>query len=337
MDIMGGLHTLIIDTLGMAPWVDRVAAGLLKSLAILGFILLNALFLIWLERKVGGHIQNRPGPLHVGWHGALQTIADTFKLLTKEDVIPNTVDRWVFKLAPIVTFAPAMMVFVVIPFGRGFIVRDLNIALIYVSAATSVIVISYLMAGWASNNKWSLLGAMRSAAQLVSYEVPLALSVVAVAMLAGSLSLQSIVEAQRHSVWFILLQPLGFISYFVAALAELNRAPFDLPEAESELVAGFNTEYSGMRWAFFFLAEYAGLVSSSAIAATLYFGGWSGPFLPPVVWWTIKTYAFVFVAMWIRFTLPRIRVDQLMGLSWKVLIPMSIVNLLITGIIVLVR
>src|SRR5690606_24759630 len=235
--------------------------------------------------------------------------------------------------APIVAFAPAFAVFMVIPFGPNLIAQDLNIALIFIAALTSFVVISFLMAGWSSNNKWSLLGAMRASAQLISYEVPLIISVVCVAMLAGSLSLQDIVRAQNETVWYVLVQPLGFIIFLVASLAELNRAPFDLAEAESELVAGYNTEYSGFRWAIFFLSEYANLTSASAIMATLYFGGWIGPaFLPPVVRFLIKLYAFVFLAMWIRRTCPRIRVDQLMGLGWKGLVPLSIVNLAITSI-----
>lgn len=338
MDLFAALRDLIVGA-GLPLWVFNVAVGLVKALIVLGFILVNALFLIWLERKVSGHIQQRLGPMRVGPHGALQTLADALKLIAKEDVIPEGADRRVFVLAPIVAFAPAVAVFAVIPFGPQIIVRDLNIALIYVAAVTSFVVISFLMAGWSSNNKWSLLGAMRAAAQLVSYEIPLVFSIVAVAMLAGSLSLQDIVRAQQqHGLWFIALQPLGFLVYLVASLAELNRAPFDLAEAESELVAGYNTEYSGMRWAIFFLSEYSSLFSASAIASTLYLGGWLGPsFLPPLVWFLLKTYFFVFLAMWIRWTLPRIRVDQLMDVGWKGLVPLSLVNLAITGIYVLVR
>jgi len=190
------------------------------------------------------------------------------------------------------------------------------------------------MAGWSSGNKWSLLGAFRAGAQLISYEVPLILATLAVVMLAGSLSLNDIIGAQQERAWFIVLQPLGFIVYLIAAIAELNRTPFDLPEAESELVAGFNTEYSGFRFAIFFLTEYASLLSSSAIAATLFLGGWSGPLLPPFVWFLLKTYVFVFIAMWIRFTLPRLRVDQLMNLSWKLLLPVALLNVLVTGVFV---
>ncbi|HEY8426390.1 MAG TPA: NADH-quinone oxidoreductase subunit NuoH [Limnochordales bacterium] len=314
-----------------------VLTALLKAAVILAFIALNVLFLIWLERKVSAWIQNRLGPMRTGPWGLLQTLADALKLLLKEDVVPSAADRWVFAIAPIVTFTPAVLIFVVLPFSDRWIVQDLNIGILFVAAMTSMVVPSFLMAGWGSNNKWSVFGALRSAAQLVSYEVPLVLAAVAVVLLAGSLSLNDIVEAQRRSGWFILVQPLGFLVYYIAALAEANRAPFDLIEAESELVAGFNTEYSGIRWAIFFLAEYANLLSGSAIAATLFLGGWSGPWLPPVVWFLLKTYFLIFVAMWIRWTVPRIRVDQLMNLGWKVLLPLALVNLGITGIYVLVR
>ena len=338
MDIFGALNNWIVTGLGLPEWVYLAVAAVLKALVFLLFILLNALFLIWLERKVSGHIQQRLGPMRHGWHGLAQTLWDVLKLIAKEDVVPAGADRRVFALAPIVAFAPALAIFLVIPWGPNLIANDLNIGLIFISAVTGFIVISFIMAGWSSNNKWSLIGAVRTAAQLVSYEIPLVLSIAAVALLAGSLSLQDIVHAQRDGVWFILLQPLGFIVYLVATIAELNRAPFDLAEAESELVAGYQTEYSGMRWAMFFLAEYANLVSASAIMSTLYFGGWDGPaFLPPVVWILLKTYFFIFVAMWIRWSFPRVRVDHLMDLGWKGLVPLSLVNLVITGIYVLVR
>ncbi|WP_324670357.1 NADH-quinone oxidoreductase subunit NuoH [Geochorda subterranea] len=331
------LTTQYFERNGWPLGLLAVLTALLKAAVILVFIALNVLFLIWLERKISAWIQNRLGPMRTGPYGLLQTLADALKLLLKEDVVPSAADRWVFAIAPIVTFTPAVLIFVVLPFSDRWVVQDLNIGILFVAAMTSMVVPSFLMAGWGSNNKWSVFGALRSAAQLVSYEVPLVLAAVAVVLLAGSLSLNDIVEAQRRSGWFILLQPLGFLVYYIAALAEANRAPFDLIEAESELVAGFNTEYSGIRWAIFFLAEYANLLSGSAIAATLYLGGWSGPWLPPVVWFLLKTYLLIFVAMWIRWTVPRIRVDQLMNLGWKVLLPLALVNLGITGIYVLVR
>lgn len=324
----------LFTNLGLPLWLLAILVATVKVALILGFILLNVLFLIWLERKLGGHIQNRLGPIYTGPFGLLQTLADALKVLVKEDIIPAAADRWVFMIAPLVAFVPAVMIWLVVPFAPGVQARDLNIGILYVAAMTSFSVPALLMAGWSSGNKWSLLGAFRAGAQLISYEVPLILSTLAVVMLAGSLSLSDIIGAQQERAWFIFLQPLGFIVYLIAAIAELNRTPFDLPEAESELVAGFNTEYSGFRFAIFFLTEYASLLSSSAIAATLFLGGWSGPFLPPFVWFLLKTYVFVFIAMWIRFTLPRLRVDQLMNLSWKLLLPVALLNVLVTGVFV---
>lgn len=321
----------------MPSWAFSILAGVLKAALIITFIVVNALILIWMERKVAGRMQNRPGPNRLGPFGLLQTAADGLKLLTKEDIIPARADKVLFILAPIAMFAPAVALWVVMPFGPGLVVQDINIGLIYISAITSLTTLALLMAGWGSNNKWSILGAMRSAAQLVTYEVPLILAIVGVAMLAGSLRLGDIIAAQQQNAWFVFLQPIGFLVFLVASLAELNRAPFDMPEAESELVAGFNTEYSGMRWAIFFLAEYANLLATGGIVATLYFGGWSGPLFPPFVWFVIKAYAFVFLAMWLRWTLPRIRIDHLMSLGWYVLIPLAVVNLGLTGLYVLWR
>lgn len=324
---------------GVHPSLANVVIGLLKGVLIVTFLAVSALVLVLMERKVAGRIQNRPGPNRLGPGGMFQTFADAIKLVSKEDVIPAGADKAVYILAPLVIMAASTALWVVIPFGPDTIVQDLNIGLIYIAAVTGINVLAFLMAGWSSNNKWSLLGSMRSAAQLVSYEVALVLALVAVGMMAGSLRMSDIVAAQQGGIrnWFVFPQILGFVVFFIAGLAEANRAPFDLPEAESELVAGYNTEYSGFRWAVFFLAEYANLIVFSALTATFFLGGPTGPLLPPIVWFFVKTYAVIFVAMWIRWTLPRMRVDHLMNLGWYVLIPLALINLGWTGLYVLWR
>lgn len=322
---------------------------LVAAVVILFFILFVVLYLIYGLRKIMGWIQARIGPNRVGPYGLAQTIADAIKLLSKEDIIPALADKWPFAIAPIVVFVPAYMVYVVIPFGKGngWVAQDLSIGILYVVAVLSIPILGIIMAGWASNNKWSLLGAFRAAAQIVSYEVPLVLAMVPPVMLAGTMSLQGIVHAQQGTwlgifpKWFIATQIIGFLIYMTAALAETNLIPFDIMEAESELVAGFNTEYSGMKFALFFLAEFAGLFTISAIAATLFFGGWlpihpAFGFIPPVVWFLVKTGVGIFILMWIRSTLPRVRVDQLMGLGWKVLIPVALINIAWTGVVILI-
>jgi len=306
--------------------------ALIAGIAALAFIAGSAMFLIWWERKVSAHIQSRLGPMRVGWHGALQSIADAVKLLLKEDIRPAGADKLIWWLAPFFAVVPSVMVFVVVPFGGRLIVKDLNVGILYIMAISSVGVLGIFMAGWGSNNKYSLLGGMRSAAQIISYEIPLILSMIVVAMHANTLSMQKIVLAQA-GCWYILYPnlALAFIIYMISATAEVNRVPFDIPEAESELVAGFHTEYSGMKFAMFFVGEYTNVFLISAIAATLFLGGWQGPVLPPIVWFLGKTYAIVTVLMWVRWTFPRVRVDQLMGFAWKVLTPVSLVNLAFTG------
>ncbi|MDO8526007.1 MAG: NADH-quinone oxidoreductase subunit NuoH [Candidatus Omnitrophota bacterium] len=303
---------------------------------VLGFIAVSAMFLIWLERKVSAHIQSRFGPMRVGWHGVLQSIADTVKLLLKEDIRPARADKLIWWLAPFFAVVPSVMVFVAIPFGRTLIPRDLNIGILYIMAISSICVIGVFMAGWGSNNKYSLLGGMRAGAQIISYEIPLVLSIIAVAMRADSFSMQKIVSSQG-ACWNIFHPDMMLVClvYMISATAEVNRTPFDIPEAESELVAGFHTEYSGMKFAMFFLGEYTNLFIIAAIATTLFFGGWHGPILPPVVWFLIKTYALVFVWMWVRWTFARVRVDQLMAFAWKVLTPVALVNLAIVGWVLL--
>jgi NADH-quinone oxidoreductase subunit H len=337
MLISGGTFILaIIVSLASEFFLRSVTSLLLAFLILLtiiliGLIIVDAIILVWLERKVAGFIQERPGPNRLGPAGFFQTIADTFKLLGKEDVIPRSADRWVFRLAAPLVFVPAIMLYAVIPFGKDMVPVDLNVGLFYCFSIASLGTMSFLMAGWGSHNKYSLLGGMRTVAQMISYEIPLLLSVLGVVMIVGSLNLSDIVAAQKN-VWFIIIQPVAFVIYLIAATAELNRGPFDLPEGEQELVAGVYTEFSGMRWALFFLAEYTNMVATAAIAVTLFFGGWHGPWLPSWMWFFLKVYLIIFFFMVIKWTYPRIRVDHLMHFGWKFLIPLSLANLLLTGV-----
>lgn len=317
----------------------HILVMIFAAAVILAVISVSVLFLVWWERKISAHIQDRLGPMRTGSHGWLQTLADGIKLLQKEDIVPNVADKKVYFWAPVVCFVTAYMAYIVIPFGKGLVARDLNIGILYIVAITSFTVISLLMAGWASNNKYALLGGMRSAAQIVSYEVPLTLSLMGAVMLAGSLSMVDIVKAQGPYFWhwFWLPQILGLGIYFVSATAEANRTPFDLPEAEQELVAGFNVEYSGMKFAMFFLAEFANMFTVSAIATTLFLGGWQPPipalsFIPSWIWFFGKAFFMVFILMWFRWTYPRLRVDQLMDFAWKFLLPLAFINLILTGL-----
>lgn len=305
---------------------------IMRTLPMVGFIAVSAMFLVWWERKVSAMIQNRMGPMIVGWHGSLQSVADMLKLLLKENIVPSGADKLVWWLAPFFVTVPSIAVFVTIPFGKDMIVHDLNVGVLFITSITSVCVLGIFMAGWGSNNKYSLLGGMRSAAQIISYEVPLLLSIVLVVMETGTLSMQEIVHAQSNG-WFILKPhlALAFLIYLISATAEVNRVPFDIPEAESELGAGYHTEYSGMKFAMFFVSEYTNFFIISAVAATLFLGGWQGPWLPSPVWFLIKAYGIVFLLMWVRWTLPRVRMDQMMSFAWKVLTPIALLNLLISG------
>lgn len=312
-----------------------------------------ALFAVWFERKVSAHMQDRLGPMRVGgWHGWAQTIADILKLIQKEDIIPVAADKFLFSLAPYVVFTGSYAAFAAIPFSAAYVGSDINIGLFYVLSVSSIVVVGLLMAGWASNNKWSLFGAMRSAAQIVSYEIPVALSLLTIVMITGTFDMQAINQAQSGWFWnwyafrpeFYGLPLVACLIYFVASLAETNRTPFDIPEAESELVAGYHTEYGGMKFALFFLAEYANMFAVSAIAATMFLGGWNSPFGETLSgpWWGLfwflaKGMGFIFIQMWLRWTLPRLRVDQLMYVGWKVLIPFSFVIMIGVGLIVMVR
>ena len=306
------------------------------ALGVLGTVFLVAqlpIFLIWFERKVAAHAQDRLGPMRVGWHGVLQSFADGIKLLFKEDIIAEGIDRPLFGIAPVLVVMGAFAAFAVVPWGNGLVISDLNIGLLYIVAITSLGAIGILMAGWASNNKYSLYGGMRSAAQLVAYEIPTALVILVMVIQVGSLSLQDVIAAQSDGLWgpnrwFVTrmygLNLVAFVVFFICGLAETNRNPFDIPEAESELVAGFHTEYSGMRFAFFFLAEYGAMWLVAGVAAILFLGGWVGPYFSGPLVFFLKTLLLVFVQMWLRWTLPRLRVDQLLALCWKYLIPITL-------------
>ncbi|MCP4569650.1 MAG: NADH-quinone oxidoreductase subunit NuoH [FCB group bacterium] len=333
--VFSWLYELLVS-IGLGDTLTSIIAQVAVAMIVFGALCLVALFLVWWERKISAHIQQRFGPMMTGWHGILQTIADALKLIQKEDIIPTLADRKVFLWAPIIVFVSAFAAYVVMPFGEGLIVSDLNIGILYIIAITTFTIIGMLMAGWSSNNKYALLGGMRSAAQAVSYEVPLVLSILGVVMVTGSMSMNDIVKAQSgwggfH--WNIFFQPLGFIIYIIAATAEANRTPFDLPEAEQELVAGFNVEYSGMKFAMFFLAEFVNMFTVSAIAVTVFLGGWNGPFLPSWVWFLGKTIFIVFILMLFRWTYPRLRVDQLMEFAWKVLLPLAFLNIIYVGVL----
>jgi NADH-quinone oxidoreductase subunit H len=304
--------------------------AIIGLIGVIVLVVINALILTWAERKVAGHMQRRIAAKEVGPFGLIQPIADSLKLLGKELITPVNVERPLFYLAPTLIFVPVLVSFVVIPFDSYLQVKDINVGILVILAFSSLSVLSILIAGWGSNNKYSLIGAIRSVAQNIAFEIPLLLSLLAVVFMVNSLSLKDIVEAQR-GLWFVVFQPFAFLVFFIASVAETNRTPFDLPEAESELVAGFHTEYSGMRFALFFLAEYTNIFIVSAIATTFFLGGYQGPILPGIVWFFIKTYFLVFVILWMRWTFPRVRFDQLLNFSWKVLIPASLVNLIITG------
>ncbi len=325
----------------MISTISYIILATIKIGVVIGVLLLIIAYLIWVERKVMAHMQVRLGPMRVGWHGLLQPIADGLKLIFKEDIIPAHASKVVFVLAPVISTVPALMAIAVIPFGDtisifgrsiDMVITDVNIGILFILAVTSVGIYGVILGGWSSNNKYSLLGALRSSAQMISYELSLGLSLIGVIMISQSLSLVDIVDSQAK-YWFVILQPLGFLIYAISAIAETNRCPFDLPEAETELVAGFHTEYSSMKFALFFMAEYANIITVSAVAVTFFFGGWRGPFLPPVVWFLIKMALCIFFFIWLRSTYPRFRYDQLMKFGWKILLPVALVNILITGLV----
>lgn len=308
----------------------NILTGLAYFAGICGFITVMVIFLMWMDRRVAAYFQERWGPNKYGPQGLLQPVFDAVKMIGKGNITPRNVDVLVYNLAPMLMFMTTLLVFAVLPYGKNLTFVNLNVGVLYLVAISSTATIAILMGGWGSNSKYSLLGGMRTVAMIISYEIPFAFSLIGVLMLTGSMNMTDIV-AKQESVWFVFLQPLAFVIFMITAMAELNKSPFDLPEAESELVAGFITEYSGMKFGLVYLAEYANTFSMAAIAVTLFFGGWQGPFLPSWMWFLIKTMIMVFVIMWIRWTLPRMRIDKMMKLNWKVLIPLSILNVFLTG------
>jgi NADH-quinone oxidoreductase subunit H len=322
----------------------NLTVDVVLSLVIIFGLLTTMAYMTWFERRVISRLQARIGPNTTGWEGLLQPLADAIKLFFKEDIRPVFADRLLYVVAPAISLFAALAAFVLIPIGPSIWisgveiplqVSDLPVGVVYVLAASSLGVYGLVLGGWGSGSKYSMLGALRAAAQVVSYELILGLSIVSVVIVSGTLSLGGIVNAQANSVWYVILQPVAFILFMIAGVAETNRAPFDLPEAESELVAGYHTEYSGMRFAMYFIAEYVAMISMSAVAATLFFGGWTFPFLPGGPWWLIaKMLFFLFLFVWLRATLPRLRYDQLMRLCWAILLPIGLLNIAVTAIIV---
>lgn len=302
----------------------------LAVIAIVVVVLVNTIVVMWCERKWLGHMQSRRGPMRTGWHGVIQPFADAIKLLGKEDLIPDGADRVLYLIAPIITFAPAILVYAASPWVASFVGTSSDAGIFMVFAIAALFPVGILIAGWASHNKYSLIGGFRGAAQQISYEVPMILALMGVVMLSGATSLSGIVRGQSD-LWHLVTQPFAFLVYLICLLAELNRTPFDMPEAESELVGGFNTEYSSMRFALFFVAEYMNIFTWSLFTALLFLGGWNGPLLPGWIWLTLKTYSVIFLIIWIRATFPRVRVDQLMEFGWKALLPAALVNVLLTA------
>ncbi len=345
------MEQFLTSLLGDSLWVQ-----VLMGVPPLVFILVYALVVIYLEMKIAAHMQDRVAYMRTGWHGTLQPIADMLKLLQKEDTIPAAADKFLFIIAPYIVFIGTYAAFAAIPFGSAFIGSNINIGIFYIVAISSLVVVGLLMAGWASNNKWSLFGALRSAAQIISYEIPSAFAILGVVMIAGTMSLQELSAVQSGGIthWMILggtlpfmkklivvpIMLVLFVVYYISSMAEVNRPPFDIPEAESELVQGYNTEYSGMKFAIFYLAEYANLFAVSAIVTVLFFGGWTSPFetFMTGAWWSTfwfltKGMVFVCLNIWLRWTLPRFRVDQLMYMSWKVLTPFAFACVLALGLV----
>jgi NADH-quinone oxidoreductase subunit H len=315
-------------------WAAYAIAGLVIILLVVNALLILTALYTWMERRLLGRFQVRLGPNRTGPFGLLQPIADLLKMLSKEDIIPRSADKWVFNIAPVLLVAPTLMIMAVVPFGSGSFLANLNVGILYVLAMSGVATIAILMAGWASANRYAMFGSMRAVAQLISYEIPVLLSVLGVVILTGSMSLVDIVEGQR--VPFLLLQPLGFAVFIMGISAEMNRSPFDLSEAESEIIAGYHTEYSGMRFGIFQLAEFANVLVASALLSILFLQGWRWAILPAHLWFLLKVFSFAFLFIWVRATLPRLRIDQILGFAWKFLFPLTLINIVVTAAEVLV-
>ncbi|MBW1644714.1 MAG: NADH-quinone oxidoreductase subunit NuoH [Deltaproteobacteria bacterium] len=320
--------------------VEFLSILIIKTLVVFAVSMLIVAYSTWIERKVLGHVQLRHGPTRVGFHGLLQPIADGIKGFFKEEVVPDNADKPVFILAPIISIAAALSLLVIIPFGDSVTIMghkitlyltDLDIGILYVLGISTIGSYGVMLGGWSSGNKYGVLGGLRASAQMISYELSMALAVISVVMVSGTLSLVGIVE-QQAGLWNIVKQPLAFFIFIVCGLAELNRTPFDMPEAEAELACGYNVEYSSMKFALFFMAEYAHMFVFSAMVTTLFLGGWHGPLLPGPVWFFIKTFALIFFCVWERSTFPRYRYDEVMELGWKVLLPAGLLNILLTGL-----
>lgn len=337
MDVINGIFGIVNDAIagllaGFLPdWTVAATTTLLAIVLAVLFLILVVMLEVYLERRVMARMQDRWGPNRVGKWGLLQPVADVVKLLLKEDIRPRTADPVVHFLAPVIMLIPALLAYAVIPFGEGMAIADVNVGLLFIVAVGSITTIAIVLAGWGSGNKYSVLGGMRGAAQMISFEIPLLLALISPVLIVGSLSMVDIVDAQS-TLPLIVLQPVAFVIYFIAGIAEVNRSPFDIPEAESELIAGFHIEYSGIKFALFFLAEYLNAFAVSAIAATVFLGGWQGPVLPPFIWFFLKAYLLFLAMIWVRATLPRLRVDQLMAFCWKCLVPVALANLVATGI-----
>lgn len=341
----------VVEKFMSGDYVSSAGLITIGLVSLLTFMSLTAMVLVYVERKVAAHFQCRLGPMRVGWHGTLQTIADSLKLLLKEDIVPEKADQFLHKIAPFVTVMGALLALSALPFSPYLTLADMNIGVLYISAVSGFGVLGILIGGWSSNNKWSLLGAMRAGAQIISYELSMTLALLTIVMLSGSMKLSAIVQSQALG-WWVWRAPIvglvGFIIFLISATAEVNRTPFDLAEGESELTAGFHTEYSGLRFAFFFLAEYVNLFIVSTMGATLFLGGWMPlhignwemfnnlmDLLPAGLWLALKVAFMIFLSMWFRWTFPRLRIDQLMRLEWKILLPIGFVNLLLAAVMTL--